>query len=145
MSCKIHVANLSYTTDGPTLEGLFAPYGLVRGAEILSDRMTTSSSIGLGLVEMGSNEEAESAIAALDGSLFRGRVLKVGWYVAGAPRPPARAEVPAAPGPVSLPGGERSGRCRGPGGGDFESDESIGEAGARRRGNAGGGGTSPRG
>jgi RNA recognition motif-containing protein len=95
MTHKIRVANLSYTTDGPSLGDLFAPYGVVRGAEILSDRAATSSSIGLGLVEMGSDEEGEAAIGALDGSLYCGRVLQVRWDVARAHRPPAGTETPA--------------------------------------------------
>ena len=92
MTHKISVANLSYTTDGPSLEGLFSPYGVVRGAEILSDRATTSSGIGLGLVEMGSDEEGEAAMEALDGSLSCGRVLQVWWDVARVHRPPAGTE-----------------------------------------------------
>jgi RNA recognition motif-containing protein len=58
------------------LEELFAAHGTVQSAQIISDR-DTGRSKGFGFVEMGSDEEAQAAIAALNGQQHGGRALTV--------------------------------------------------------------------
>ena len=76
MSKKLYVGNLSFDVDNKDLEQLFAPYGTVENAKVITDRQTGQSK-GFGFVEMSSNEEAKAAIAALDGMEHSGRTLKV--------------------------------------------------------------------
>lgn len=76
MSTNLFVGNLPFTTGSPELEQLFTPYGTVSRAQVISDR-DTGRSRGFGFVEMDSDEDAQKAIDALDGSDFSGRQLKV--------------------------------------------------------------------
>ncbi|HLL88778.1 MAG TPA: RNA-binding protein [Tepidisphaeraceae bacterium] len=76
MGRKIYVGNLSYGVDSSSLEQMFAPHGTVESAEIISDKMTGRSK-GFGFVQMGSDEEAAAAIAALNGQEVDGRALTV--------------------------------------------------------------------
>src|SRR5262245_28322184 len=73
---KLYVGNLSYTMSESELEQLFAQHGTVSSAQIIIDRDTNRSK-GFGFVEMGSDEEATAAIAALNGQQTGGRVLTV--------------------------------------------------------------------
>jgi RNA recognition motif-containing protein len=76
MGKRLYVGNLSYQTDSSELEQLFSGHGTVQSAEVVSDRMTGRSK-GFGFVEMGSDEEAQKAIAALNGTESNGRALTV--------------------------------------------------------------------
>ncbi len=76
MGKKLYVGNLSYEVDDVTLERLFATYGKVESANVISDRYTGQSK-GFGFVEMSSNEEAKAARSSLDGQDHGGRTLKV--------------------------------------------------------------------
>jgi len=76
MGKKLYVGNLSYTVDGSELEQLFGQYGTVVSAQIINDR-DTGRSKGFGFVEMGSDDEAQAAIAALNGQQHGGRALTV--------------------------------------------------------------------
>ncbi len=76
MSTNIYVGNLSFQTTSSDLETLFAQYGAVSSAHVITDR-ETGRSRGFGFVEMASGDAANSAIDALDGSDFGGRNLKV--------------------------------------------------------------------
>ena len=76
MGKKLYVGNLSYSVDKAALEELLAAYGQVQSAEVIMDRMTGRSK-GFGFVEMGSDDEAQSAIAALSGKEHEGRPLTV--------------------------------------------------------------------
>lgn len=76
MSTNIYVGNLSFNTSSDELETLFAEYGEVADAQVITDR-ETGRSRGFGFVEMGSSEAAESAISALNGTDVDGRQLKV--------------------------------------------------------------------
>ncbi len=76
MGKKLYIGNLSYSTTSSDLEALLASHGTVLSAEVISDR-TTGQSKGFGFVEMNSEEEAQAAIAALDGQDSDGRTLKV--------------------------------------------------------------------
>ena len=76
MGRKIYVGNLSYGTTSSDLEQLFTAHGQVQSAEVISDRATGRSK-GFGFVEMGSDEEAQAAINALNGTEHDGRNLTV--------------------------------------------------------------------
>jgi cold-inducible RNA-binding protein len=75
MSKRIYVGNLSYQTTENDLADLFGQLGEVASANIITDR-DTGRSKGFGFVEMGS-EEADKAIAQLNGSELDGRTLTV--------------------------------------------------------------------
>src|SRR5215217_4030318 len=76
MGKKLYVGNLSYDVDSSVLEQLFSAHGTVQSAEVISDR-DTGRSKGFGFVEMGSDAEAQAAIAALNGQQHEGRALTV--------------------------------------------------------------------
>jgi RNA recognition motif-containing protein len=76
MGKKLYVGNLSYEIDSSALEQLFAAHGTVSSAQIITDR-DTGRSKGFGFVEMGSDDEANAAIAALNGKDHGGRALTV--------------------------------------------------------------------
>ena len=76
MGKKLYVGNLSYQVDSSELEQLFAAHGTVVSAQIINDR-DTGRSKGFGFVEMGTDEEAQAAIAALNGQEHNGRALTV--------------------------------------------------------------------
>ena len=73
---NIYVGNLSYDTRDDGLRAAFAEHGTVDDARVINDR-ETGRSRGFGFVEMPNNEEAQNAIAALDGKDLDGRTLKV--------------------------------------------------------------------
>lgn len=76
MSSKLYVGNLPYQTSETDLEGLFAPFGTVKSAKIITDR-DTGRSKGFGFVEMDTSEEAQKAIEGLDGKENNGRSIRV--------------------------------------------------------------------
>jgi RNA recognition motif-containing protein len=76
MGRKIYVGNLSYEVDSSELQQLFGQHGTVTSAEVVADKMTGRSR-GFGFVEMGSDDEAQAAIAALNGQEHGGRALTV--------------------------------------------------------------------
>jgi RNA recognition motif-containing protein len=67
---------MGYDVSSSDLEQLFTPHGTVQSAEVINDR-TTGRSKGFGFVEMGSDQEAQAAIAALNGKDHGGRALTV--------------------------------------------------------------------
>ena len=76
MGKRLYVGNLSYSVDSSELEQMFGAHGSVQSAEVVSDRMTGRSK-GFGFVEMGTDEEAQKAISALNGQENNGRALTV--------------------------------------------------------------------
>jgi RNA recognition motif-containing protein len=76
MSTNIYVGNLAFSTDSAALRALFAKYGEVTSAQVVSDR-DTGRSRGFGFVEMASAEEAQKAIAETNGTNVDGRQLNV--------------------------------------------------------------------
>src|SRR5687767_3710764 len=76
MGSKLYVGNLSYNVTDSDLEALCAPHGTVQSAEVIQDR-DTGRSKGFGFVQMGSDAEAQAAIAALNGQEVDGRALTV--------------------------------------------------------------------
>ena len=73
---KLYVGNLSYNTTSSDLEQMFTPHGAVSSAEVIQDR-DTGRSKGFGFVQMGSDREAQVAIAAMAGQEQDGRPLTV--------------------------------------------------------------------
>ena len=76
MSNKLFVGNLSFNTTENDLQDAFAAHGTVTEANLMMDRMTNRPR-GFGFVTMSSAEEAQKAIAALNGSQLDGRALTV--------------------------------------------------------------------
>src|SRR3954470_15446380 len=66
MGSKLYVGNLSYDVNSSDLEQMFSQHGTVQSAEVISDR-DSGRSKGFGFVQMGSDEEAQAALAALTG------------------------------------------------------------------------------
>jgi RNA recognition motif-containing protein len=78
MPGKLHIANLNCTTTDRDLERLFAGHGTVRSARVTT-AAASDRSAGSGIVEMGTDDEGDAAIVALDGRPFRGHPLFVNW------------------------------------------------------------------
>ncbi|MGA2611943.1 MAG: RNA-binding protein [Spirochaetia bacterium] len=76
MNKKLYVGGLSYSVTDDQLQQLFAQHGTVESAKVITDKYTDRSR-GFGFVEMGTVEEAEKAIQALNGSQHEGRKLTV--------------------------------------------------------------------
>ena len=76
MGKKLYVGNLAYTVSDSDLQRIFEPHGTVQSAQVIMDR-DTGRSKGFGFVEMGSDQEAQAAIQALNGSEVEGRALTV--------------------------------------------------------------------
>ena len=76
MGRKLYVGNLAYGVSSSDLEQMFEPFGTVQSAQVIMDR-DTGRSKGFGFVEMGSDAEAQAAIAALSGKQMGGRSLTV--------------------------------------------------------------------
>ena len=76
MGKKLFVGNLSFDTTSADLEALFAELGTCESASVVTDR-DSGRSRGFGFVEMASNDEAQKAIAALNGRDLQGRQLNV--------------------------------------------------------------------
>ena len=76
MGKKLYVGNLPFNVTDESLHEVFAQAGNVESAKIIMDR-DTGRSKGFGFVQMGSDAEAQAAIAALNGKEFDGRALTV--------------------------------------------------------------------
>jgi len=73
---NIFVGNLNFNTSEDDLRQMFEAHGQVDRVSIMTDR-ETGRSRGFGFVEMANSEEAERAIAALNGTQLGGRTLNV--------------------------------------------------------------------
>ena len=69
-SSRLFVANFTNSVTNQELEDLFTTYGGVKKVKILEGK-------GTGFVDMSSQSEAEKAKKALNGTVFKGRPLKV--------------------------------------------------------------------
>src|SRR5262245_17436796 len=76
MGKKLYVGNLAYSVSDQELEQMFSAHGQVQSAQVIMDR-DTGRSKGFGFVEMGSEQEAQAAIAAMNGKEVEGRSLTV--------------------------------------------------------------------
>ncbi len=72
----IYVGNLPYEVSDEELEAVFAEYGQVASARVITDRFSGRPR-GFGFVEMGNESEAQAAIDALNGRDLKGRPLTV--------------------------------------------------------------------
>ena len=72
---RLYVGNLSFSTDEPQLEALFAPLGTVESVKLIRDH-ATGRSRGFGFVEMA-DAEGKAACEQLDQQEFEGRRLTV--------------------------------------------------------------------
>lgn len=112
---NIYVGNLSWNLKDQDLANLFSSHGEVTSAKIVTDKFTNRSK-GFGFVEMANDDQAQAAIAALNGTEVDGRNI-----VVNESRP--------------KPEGERSG-----GGGGFKKRSFGGGGGGGYKGKSGGGG-----
>jgi RNA recognition motif-containing protein len=84
---NIYVGNLPYNVTEDELRNMFAEYGEVSSANIITDKYSGESK-GFGFVEMPKQADAEEAIKALNGSSAKGRSLKVNQARPRNERPP---------------------------------------------------------
>lgn len=73
---NLFVGNLPFSATEDSLRELFSAHGEVQQVKIMTDR-DTGRSRGFGFVEMTQDEEAQKAVAALNGKEFGGRPLTV--------------------------------------------------------------------
>ena len=76
MSTKLYVGNLPWTFNNNQLLDTFKPHGNVVSAKVVTDK-ESGKSRGFGFVEMENDNDANSAIKALNGSELSGRKLVV--------------------------------------------------------------------
>jgi len=76
MGKKLYVGNFSYEVGDGELRQMFEAFGTVQSVQVIMDR-DTGRSKGFGFVEMGSDAEAQAAIAGLGGKEVGGRSLTV--------------------------------------------------------------------
>ena len=128
MEKRLYVGNLSYGTTEDSLEELFQQAGTVVKCELMLDKFT-SRSRGFAFIEMGTHEEAESAVEMFNEQEFDGRRLRVNIARPREERPPRREG-----------GGGGGGGGRGGYGGGRDRGDRGGYGGGRDRGGYGGGG-----
>jgi len=127
MNTKLYVGNLAFHTTEGTIQGAFAQFGEVAEAKLVLDR-ETGRSRGFAFVSMSTDEEAQAAIAELNGADLDGRALRVN--IAEERRP----------GGGGFRGGGGGGGFRGGGGGGggFRGGGDRGRGGRGRGGDRGG-------
>lgn len=76
MGKKLFVGSLSWNTDDRGLYEAFAPFGDITEATVITDR-ETGRSRGFGFVTYSSDESADEAVAALNGTSLDGRTIRV--------------------------------------------------------------------
>ena len=76
MNKKLYVGGLPFSVTEEQLKTLFESHGTVDSAKVVTDRYTDRSR-GFGFVEMSTEQEAEQAIQALNGTELEGRSLTV--------------------------------------------------------------------
>ena len=76
MSKKLYIGNIGPEADKASLKILFSMFGKVKEAYIVKDRQTGQGK-GFGFVEMSNDNEAQAAIAALDGKKCGDYTVKV--------------------------------------------------------------------
>lgn len=75
MTMSMYVGNLPFSADQSSLQTLFAPFGEVISARVMSDR-ETGRSRGFGFVEMETTD-AKKALSGLEGAEIDGRKLRI--------------------------------------------------------------------
>lgn len=133
---NIYVGNLNWNMSSEDLQNLFAPYGEVSSAKIVTDKFNNDRSKGFGFVEMADDEAARAAIAALHDTDVMDRKIVVNEST---PRPEGdRGGYKKKPYGGGGGGGSRGGYGGG-GGGNRSGGGGYG-GGNRDRGNSGGSG-----
>jgi cold-inducible RNA-binding protein len=130
---KIYVGNLSHQVSEDELSQAFEAFGQVESAIIIRDKFSRESK-GFGFVEMPSSQEAQAAIAGLNGKELKGRTLNVNE---ARPREEGRRDRGFSGG-GRFGGGGGGGRPGG-GGGGGRPGGGGGGGGGRHGGGAGGG------
>lgn len=87
MNNKLYVSNLPFSLNDSGLGQLFNEIGSVVSAKIITDR-DTGRSKGFGFVEMSNDDEAEQAIAKVNGKEINGRAIRVALANPPKPRQP---------------------------------------------------------
>lgn len=82
---KLYVGNFSFSMTDAELRSLFEPYGLVETANIVTNP-DTGKSRGFAFVAMSNDEEADKAMAGLNGKESEGRALTVNEARKNSPR-----------------------------------------------------------
>ncbi len=77
MAKKLYVGNLSYDADDETLRGLFEEGGWATDEVVIITDRDTGRSRGFGFVTLSNDDDAQEAIAALNGREIGGRALVV--------------------------------------------------------------------
>jgi RNA recognition motif-containing protein len=73
---NIYISNLSYGVNDADLNDLFAEYGEISSAKIITDR-DTGRSRGFGFVEMPNDDDAKKAIEELNGKEHDSKIINV--------------------------------------------------------------------
>ena len=126
MGNKLYVGNLPYSVRDSDLEQSFGQFGAVTSAKVMMER-DTGRSKGFGFVEMGSDAEAQAAIAGMNGQSLGGRSCVVNEARPMEARPPRT-------------GGGGYGGGGGSGGGGYGGGGGGGRSGGGGYGGGGGGG-----
>lgn len=85
MGKKLYVGNLSFSVTSDSLNDLFAQYGTVESAKVITDR-DTGRSKGFGFVEMSTDDEARTCIDQANGRELEGRQMNISEAKPQAPR-----------------------------------------------------------
>ena len=112
MSTKLYVGNIPFSTTSQDLQNMFSAHGAVVQVELVSDRFTGRSR-GFAFVEMASAEDAQKAIAALQGTQLEGRTVTVNEARPREERPPRQFGGGGGGGRGGFGGGGGGGRDRG--------------------------------
>lgn len=83
---KLYVGNLPYSVTDDSLAELFASFGEVTEAKVISDKFSGRSK-GFGFVTMADEKAAEKAIAEMNGKDVEGRAIVVNVSRPKEPRP----------------------------------------------------------
>ncbi|MES2191547.1 MAG: RNA-binding protein [Pseudomonadota bacterium] len=127
MGNKLYVGNLPYTVRDEDLQQSFGEFGSITSAKVMMER-DTGRSKGFGFVEMGSDAEAQAAIAGMNGQSLGGRSITVNEARPMEARPPRTGGF----------GGGGGGYGGGGGGGDRSGGGGYGGGGGGRSGGGGG-------
>jgi RNA recognition motif-containing protein len=87
MGTKLYVGNLSFNTTENELQELFSQAGAVQEVTLMQDKFTGKSR-GFAFVTMGSEQDAQNAIAKINGQTVDGRTLTVNEARPREARPP---------------------------------------------------------
>ncbi|KAF1061495.1 RNA-binding protein [Variovorax sp.] len=139
MGKKLYVGNLAYSIRDNDLEQALGAYGAIVSAKVMMER-DTGRSKGFGFVEMGTDAEAQAAIAGLNGQPVQGRALTVNEARPMEARPPRSGGGGYGGGGGGYGGGGGGGYGGGGGGGGGYGGGGGGRSGGGRSGGGYGGG-----